>query len=205
MQYGFDPSGHTPIDGNRVSRSSSFIDESSDHHYVYNEAHKNLIYFLAIAQTFKLDLLPITWQPALESLGHGGTATVNQALMSVQTSFAFKRISRLATISATQAYHALISELRLLTHSAVRDHPKISRLEGYCFEVPLKGDSIWPVLVFLKAEYGNLATFRESETSKTMHLRARMKLLRDIAETIHLLHSNCETSRLLPNALLNKT
>ena len=45
---------------------------------------------LGLAQRLHVRFLPITWQVALGRIGKGGQAGINQALVDVQTSFAFK-------------------------------------------------------------------------------------------------------------------
>ena len=58
-----------------------------------NSAHLNLYSFLSVAQQYGLEFMPITWDPARESLGAGISGRVNQSLIDVETSLAFKRPS----------------------------------------------------------------------------------------------------------------
>ena len=51
----------------------------------------NFIDILAVAPRMNIDFLPITWQPALDGIGEGGTAEIRQSLIELQMSFAFKR------------------------------------------------------------------------------------------------------------------
>ena len=51
----------------------------------------DLIAFLGIAQARSIDLLPITWDPALDCLDQGGTAEIREISFDRQRSFAFKR------------------------------------------------------------------------------------------------------------------
>lgn len=43
----------------------------------------DLLDFLGVAQSLKIDFLPITWQPALGKVGEGGTAVIYQALVNI--------------------------------------------------------------------------------------------------------------------------
>src|SRR5271169_1466246 len=71
----------------------------------------DLISFLATVQWREIDCLPITWQPALDSIGRGATAEIRQSLVNIQMSFAFKRpIIRDGTQNESVIYQALISE-----------------------------------------------------------------------------------------------
>lgn len=49
--------------------------------------------FLGIAQSLQIDFLPITWQPALDIIGQGGTVKIRQSMVILQMSFAFKRLA----------------------------------------------------------------------------------------------------------------
>jgi hypothetical protein len=52
------------------------------------------IALLALTQRLEIDMLPTTWQASLGNIGQGGQAEINQALVNVQTSFAFKHFKR---------------------------------------------------------------------------------------------------------------
>ena len=53
---------------------------------------QNFIKFLQYATALRLNILPLTWEPALEALGHGGaTARVNQSFVNLETTFVYKR------------------------------------------------------------------------------------------------------------------
>ena len=123
------------------------------------DGHYDLISFLSAVQSCAVDLLPITWRQADESLGQGGTAVISQSLINLKTSFAFKRTVKLQTSAApaisnvgtldesdskfTRAkyereapiYKAIISELSILRHPAIRDHPHFLRLRAICWDI----------------------------------------------------------------------
>lgn len=57
--------------------------------------HHDLIEFLDLAeldlaQFHQVDILPITWQPALATLGDGRSSNASQSLLNTQISLAFK-------------------------------------------------------------------------------------------------------------------
>jgi len=51
----------------------------------------DLIAFLATVQKCNVDYLPITWQPALSTLGVGGSGTISQSTFITDMPLAFKR------------------------------------------------------------------------------------------------------------------
>ena len=51
----------------------------------------DLIAFLSIVQKCSVDCLPITWQPALSTLGTGGSGTISQSTFIAEKPLAFKR------------------------------------------------------------------------------------------------------------------
>lgn len=148
--------------------------------------------FLAVSQRRGVDYLPITWQPALDSVGIGATADIRQSLINLQLSFAFKRIhrERLTTNSHRNAFRALISEVFVLGHPIVRDHPNIIRLEGVCWEFTEK--EVWPVLVFKKSPFGDLKRFMMTDVGKKLDIDERLGLCSEVAAALMTMHSFCE-------------
>jgi hypothetical protein len=145
---------------------------------------------LGIAQSLNIDFLPITWQPALDSIGRGGTAEVRQALVNIQTSFAFKRLASEA--DETRNFRAFIAEMSVLSHTLVRDHPNIIRLEGICWDVVSGGEKVRPVLVFEKAQHGDLHTFMGQSEGKSLTTEERINICADIATAVRDMHSRGE-------------
>src|ERR1700738_3931184 len=101
----------------------------------------DLISVLSVAQQYKVDFLPITWLHALGPLGRGATAEISQSLISIQTSFAFKRLHSPTAATSYAPYEvdsnlrALVSELLVLENPLIRCHPNIIDLQGICWEV----------------------------------------------------------------------
>lgn len=153
----------------------------------------NFLSFLGIAQSLNIDFLPITWQPALDSIGQGGTAKIHQALVNLQTSFAFKRLTSTVSVQSereTRNFRALIAEISVLSHPSVQDHPNIIRLEGICWDVVSGGEKVWPVLVFEKARHGDLHTFMGQAEGKRLTVGERLNICADIAIAVMDMHSS---------------
>lgn len=180
-----------------VSSATSAHSQNSSHLY-------NLITFLAIAQKLEIDFLPITWQPALSEVGAGGTAEIRQSLIHLQMSFAFKIIKDAAWIDKIDesqramerktAFQVLISEILVLGHPSVREHPNIISLLGICWDI-LPSGCVWPVLVFERTVLGDLWSFAESEEGKNTSIETRLKLCADIATAVRDLHQSGKKNR----------
>ena len=187
---------------------ATLIRFSSDGRDVYSATPTNLhdhnqpwdlITFLAIAQKLEIDFLPIRWQPALSEVGAGGTAEIRQSLINPQMSFAFKAIKdaewvdQIEEVERSRAikarFHALTSEISVLGHSSVREHPNIISLFGICWGLS-SSDRVWPVLVFEKTTLGDLWRFVKSDKGKTMTIDTRLKLCADIATAVQDLHQS---------------
>ena len=146
--------------------------------------------FLGVAQSLKIDFLPITWQPALDKVGEGGTAEIRQALINVQMTFTFKRLKRpRSAMEKTRNLRALIAEISILGHPAIRYHPNVANIEGICWDVILGGEEVWPVLVFEKARYGDLNRFMISGPGKELDSKHRLEILFDVALAVRDLHA----------------
>lgn len=163
------------------------LDKEKKHLEKYND----FISVLALAQQLEFDFLPITWHPALETVGAGATAEIRQALVNIQTSFAFKRVG----LERKDTFRALSSEISVLGSPVVRDHDNIINLVGICWDVNPDGPTIWPVLVFEKATYGNLEEFMQSDNGRRLSTSQILSLMRDVGSALACLH-NCSMSLL---------
>lgn len=149
---------------------------------------------LGVAQSLKIDFLPLTWQPALGIAGEGGTATISQASMNIQLAFVFKQFKcPLSPIEEVQSWHALRAEISILGHPAVRRHPSIVSIEGICWDVDASGEKVWPVLVFEKARCGDLKRFMTTDAGKALSIKARLNILFDVAYAVRDLHACSES------------
>jgi serine/threonine protein kinase len=170
---------------------------------ILTEAEYSLISLLGIAQQRGLDFLPITWQMAEKLVGEGGTSVVNDALINLEFSFAFKRVSNEHKTRASHEdsafsniFKELATEVFILTNSSIRKHPNIIRLEGICWDIDTAG-SVWPVLVFQKSQHGDLHSFLSRPLGKSMDYVARTRLCIDIGKAIRDLHLQSKFNRLI--------
>ena len=166
-----------------------------------------LITFLGVAQKLGIKFLPITWQPALDHIGRGATAEIREASMSLRARFAFKRPIFQTSSDywelESRILPALIAEMSVLADPSIRRHPNIIQLEGICWEI-LSGDGeavsrdkpieygkggIVPVLVFEKADDGDLSRFMIHSVGKTLNFRDRLEICAAIATAVAAMHS----------------
>ena len=168
----------------------------------------DIIAFLGVAQSRGIDLLPITWEATLDCLGEGGTAEIREASFSRQTSFAFKRrrfrnaYDRMEL--ETRLLPSLAAEIAVLGHPSVWDCPSIAKLEGICWEVYPPDDQvlsreettksgkggIMPILVFEKAQHGDLYQFMTHGRGQQLGLNERLWLCNESASAIAIMHIN---------------
>ena len=160
----------------------------------FDLAQCDLVDFLTLAQAYEVDVIPITWQPALESLGDGRTSDVSQSLLNIQTSLAFKRAFRENGEDQHQSDEdsdvlpRLCTELSILAHQPLRNHPNILRLEGFCWEYLPDSFGALPVFVFEKAQCGNLQNFMNSDRGRRMNFAERKELCTQIAKGLVAMH-----------------
>jgi hypothetical protein len=140
---------------------------------------------LALTQRLEIDLLPITWQVSLDSLGQGGQGKINQALVNIQTSFAFKHFKR----DERDPFWEIVQEIVVLRHPVVRDHPFIIQLIGICWDIP-DNNQVWPVLVFEKTHLGDLYHFARSSIGENLSLKDKLKVCVEIGIALRDMHHN---------------
>jgi hypothetical protein len=137
----------------------------------------------------QVEILPITWQAARGIVGKGRTSRINQAAMNLQTSFAFKCVSKKQKRETPKAeiLQTLISEVTVLSHHLLREHPNIVELQGICWDV--SADEVWPVFVFEKTQFGDLYTFLQLPVGRDLSITERLKLCVDVGSAIIDMHS----------------
>lgn len=168
----------------------------------------NFINVLSAAQALLVDFLPITWQPAVDEFGKGGTAELREALVSLQMTFAFKRIRPRYQHALNNtwreqcrraAFRALMSEITVLGHPRIRNHPHISALQGLSWDIE-SDDEVWPVLVSEKTLLGDMEKFLLSEPGNSLSRRDRIRLCLEVAigiRDLHRLGQSCFTAGLI--------
>ena len=166
----------------RYSASTNFGNEDSQ---------SDLITFLSIAQKCNVDFLPITWQPALGTLGKGGSGTISQSTFSTEMPLAFKRFHVDEDPSSRESdsdFLPLISEVLILSQPSIQSHPNIVNLEGICWEIKRITENAVPVLVFEKAAW-DLQQFMNSREGMDMSIDDRLKICADIGCAVMALHT----------------
>ena len=150
----------------------------------------DILDFLGVAQRFQLEFLPITWQSALATVGEVATAKIGQAMINVQTSFAFKLLKRspFATEEA-QSLRALVAEISVLGHYSIKSGSRTPIFHGICWDVGPGGEQVWPVLVYEKSQYGDLRSFMASDSGKALDFEDRVELILDVADSVRILHA----------------
>ncbi|KAI1742956.1 kinase-like domain-containing protein [Xylaria scruposa] len=183
-------------------------------------ARFNFITFLAVLQRLQIPILPITWDPERNLIGGGRTGRIAEASLSLESSYAFKRIgdNEKAGAPGAEIFLPLINEMAILKHDHINGHPNIPDLEGFCWDitprrelvnngtdVTRQGDkfNIWPVLVFEKAKYGDLYQFAQSSKGRQLSIGDRLKLCLDVGNAIaavqshHIIHGDIKPQNVL--------
>jgi serine/threonine protein kinase len=163
-----------------------------------NASHEDLLSLLSLVQMLEVDILPLMWYPALH-VGKGGFAVLNEAPVSREVNFAFKRSISLGSTSekASGSFSSSMKEIAILRHYNVSKHPNIVDFYGICWKVDPVGGQILPALVLEKAQHGDLLRFRNSSEGKKLSVKTKLSLCTQIAEGLAMLHASCESSRVL--------
>jgi hypothetical protein len=176
-----------------------YLSDASFQSLQVTNAPYDLITFLAVIQRLQIDILPITWQAARQPIGVGATGRINEALINLHTSFAFKCVSdrQKERESEEAIIRVLINEVIVLGHESIRNHPNIVELQGICWDVASgdKGDDkVWPVLVLKKTQYEDLYNFATLPVGRELCFAERLKLCIDVSTAIWDMHSNSRLS-----------
>ena len=83
----------------------------------------DLIAFLSIVQKCKVDYLPITWRPALRTLGAGGSGMISQSTFMAKKPLAFKRLHDSG--NSDGGFLPMMSEVLILGQPPIQNHPNI--------------------------------------------------------------------------------
>ena len=146
----------------------------------------DLIAFLSIVQKYNVDYLPITWQPALNTLGDGGSGTISQSTFMSNKPLAFKRFHD--SEDPDGSFLPIISEVLILSQPPIQNHPNIVDLEGICWEIKPSTEKAVPVLIFEKAPW-DLQQFMNMPEGRNMVFEDRLKICADIGSAIAALHA----------------
>jgi len=161
---------------------------SSSTNHTRGDYQGDLISFLSIVQKCNVDILPITWQPALGTLGQGGSGTISQSALSPDMSLAFKRFHHSDSGDSDQDLLPLVSEVLILSQPSIQNHPNIVDLEGICWEIQRRTEKAVPVLVFEKAAW-DLQQFMNISEGMNMSIDDRLNVCADLGSAITALHA----------------
>ncbi|KAI0858827.1 hypothetical protein F4860DRAFT_287009 [Xylaria cubensis] len=169
--------------------------------------HPDLLSFITICQHHKIDIWPLYWDIKLDMLGKGATGDVRQAIIDLESQFAFKRfishratrpnngeLPKLSTYNSNEKlFTSLVSEVVILNQPEIRRHEHIVNIAGIAFDV--EGSSpdsleIWPLLIMSKAQHGNLMNFLASERGRMLDFLIRLEFCAQIGSAISTMHSN---------------
>ena len=150
------------------------------------DVQSDLIAFLSIVQKCDVGYLPITWQPALCTLGEGGSGKISQSTFITGKPLAFKRFHH--PENSDGDFLPLISEVLILSQPPIQNHPNIVDLEGICWEIKPMVEKAVPVLVFEKASW-DLQQFMNVREGMNMVFDDRLKICADVGSAIAALHA----------------
>jgi hypothetical protein len=158
---------------------------------VKEERGADFITVLAVAQKYEIDMLPLTWQVVLEAgkAQEGGTSKINERVVDLQTSFAFKCIKTKEKEEHQEStlLQMITKEVAAFGNPQIRNHPHVAQLQGLCWDISTDG-TVWPVLVFEKSKLGDLYQYMSSDAGKDADLFQRLKLCMDVGIAIQDLH-----------------
>ena len=150
------------------------------------DAQSDLIAFLSVVQKCNVDYLPMTWQPALSTLGVGGSGTISQSTFMPEKPLAFKRFHD--SENSDDVFLPMMSEVLILSQPPIQNHPNIVDLEGICWEIEPMTERAVPVLVFEKASW-DLQQFMNVREGMDMAFEDRLKICADVGGAIAALHA----------------
>ena len=180
--------GLIPINDNSLATDSNTTKlgpSAKPIHASEKYAGYGFIAVLGLIQRLRIPFLPITWQAPLGRIGRGGQAVINQALVNLQTSFAFKLFDR----PQENPFQQIVQEMVVFCDPVVREHEHIVRLEGVCWDIT-DDDQVWPVLVFQKTHLGALHEFARLDRFRTLSIEDRLNLCAETGTAIRDMHAN---------------
>lgn len=156
-----------------------------------NSPHEDLLSFLSLLQLLEVNILPLVWYPALY-VGRGGFAVLNEAPVSKEANFVFKRLISPENMhkGSSNSFTSAAQEVAILRHYHVKKHPNVVELYGICWEVNPIDDRLLPVLVLEKARHGDLYHFKSSQDGRNLPLAAKILLCSQLAEALAMLHAS---------------
>ena len=146
----------------------------------------DLIAFLSIVQKCDVNYLPITWQPALGTLGVGGSGEISQSTFITDKPLAFKRFHY--PENSDGDFLPIMSEVLILNQPPIQNHPNIVDLEGVSWEIKPITKKAVPMLIFEKASW-DLQQFMNVREGMDMAVDDRLEICANIGSAIMALHA----------------
>jgi tetratricopeptide (TPR) repeat protein len=137
---------------------SAIQDSSAPSSQTNTDEHNSLITLLGVAQQYRVDLLPVTWQQFLPSLGEGASGVVHQSSVLKDFSLAFKDFSAPAASEGID-FGAMMREIMILQSPAIQKSQNVIDLNGICWKFDKGLFGISPILVYSVGQCGNLKDF----------------------------------------------
>lgn len=152
--------------------------------------HSTMYCFLSLIQSCGVEIMPVTSEAARELLGRGASGHVNQSVIDITTSLAFKHpnIDGRKKLAVQELLRAEMLEVAILRHPKIQQHPSIIELEGVAWEIDSFHSTILPILVYRKSELGTLGGYIEANIGK-LSLNRRLRLCFNVASALATLHS----------------
>jgi hypothetical protein len=148
----------------------------------------DMIGFLALIHIYSIDIAFISWDGVRGVLGKGGTARVHQSMELPRVNLAFKRLGVRHKTEMNQEYRILMSEILTSADDNTRNHPHLACLEGVTWELQPDTRLVMPVLLFEKADCGDLYNFLRSSKAHLLTFEQRLQLCQDVATGLRGLH-----------------
>lgn len=117
-----------------------------------SSCHLNPISFCGAVQALELDFLPICWRPQSGLVGGGGTSWVNQSLLSLELSLAFRTTDVSDTSRARTAddekhiFSLLLADIQHMGRKPILNSPYIHNVEGVSWTLHKRTRIADPVL-----------------------------------------------------------
>ena len=167
-----------------------FYSSSSSSAQPITEQRFDLLTVLAEAQKNDIDLLPVTWQATQKAELKGGTSEINQKLIDIHTSFAFKclKAAEKKDKPENSLLQMIVKEISAFGNYRIHDHPNVAQLLGLCWDIGVD-NRVWPALIFEKSPLGDLRIFAGLPIGKCLVASQRLKLCMDIGTAVMDLHS----------------
>ena len=158
--------------------------------------HYDLLSYLAITERLSnlrlYSFIPNYQINNRSSIQAGASGIVHNQELSGDSGIIFKRYRTTPQSSRQEVFKAIISEVMVLKHPVLAKHPNVVDLNGVTWDVEFEhgqAPQVTPVLVFKRAEYGDLASFFRTSQGQRSSLEERLQFCIDIASALKAMHT----------------